>query len=176
MLRLIMTKIIALSLAGLLRLEFLIPALAFTIPFIVSGPQWLTGTVVNCLLFLFAARLPKKNILPVIAAPSIGALLHGVVFGSFTPFLMFFLPFIWAANYVLVFVFQNTSSFAYPFRVVAAALVKFALLYSVANLYFGFHIVPQLFVSSMGVLQLVTAVAGGILSYSIIIVAKNKHE
>ncbi len=83
-----------------------LPIVAFAIPFFVSGPQWLTGTAVNCLLILAAARLPQRFVWPVIILPSLGALAHGALFGPFTPFLLFFVPFIWIGNWLFTAHFQ----------------------------------------------------------------------
>jgi len=170
-----MQKTLTIPKTDFFHLDIALPALAFIIPFIVSGPQWLTGTVVNCFLFLFAARFPKRSNVPTVILPSIGAIVHGVVFGPFTPFLIYFLPFIWLGNYFLVMIFSKTINQNYFLRVTIASIVKFGLLFSVANLFFGFHIVPKLFVASMGVIQLTTALTGGILSYFIFQLINKKY-
>jgi len=170
-----MQKTITVSKADLLHLEITLPALAFAIPFIVSGPQWLTGTIVNCFLFLFVARLPKRNALPIVILPSLGALFHGVVFGPFTPFLTYFLPFIWLGNYLLVFTFSLMKNQNYFTQVVVSSTIKFCLLVSSAYLFYGLKIVPKMFITSMGLIQLITALTGGILSYIIFQLMNKKY-
>ncbi|MEK7664636.1 MAG: hypothetical protein AAB361_00675 [Patescibacteria group bacterium] len=118
-------------------------SLSFFVPFFLGHPQWLVGTIVNACLFLTAIFLPKKFFLPLIIFPSLGVLARGLVFGPFTPFLIYFLPFIWLGNLVLI-------------------------LISAANIYFKFHIVPQMFLQAMGQNQLLTALAGGIISFIIL--------
>ena len=170
-----MQKTITVSKVDLLHLEITLPALAFTIPFIISGPQWLTGTVVNCFLFLFVTRLPKKNTIPIVILPSLGALFHGVVFGPFTPFLTYFLPFIWMGNYLLISVFSLMKNQNYFIRVVTSSIFKFCLLVSSAYLFYGLKIVPKIFITSIGLIQLITALTGGILSYIIFQLMNKKY-
>jgi hypothetical protein len=159
------------------RLDITLPALAFLIPFLISGPQWLTGTVVNCFLLLFVVSLPRKNYLPIIILPSIGVLLHGVVFGPMTFFLYYFLPFIWLSNLVYVQIFQillhKTTSFSGSLFI--SALIKAVILYSSARLFLDLGLVPSAFLVSMGTIQLVTALTGGLLVY-FIIKLNLKHE
>lgn len=171
-----MPKPITILETDFLHLRIVLPALAFTIPFIISGPQWLTGTVVNCFLFLFATRLPKRSSILVAILPSIGALLHGVVFGPFTSFLIYFLPFIWMGNYLLISTFSLIKNHNYFIRVVVSSVIKFGLLVSFAYLFYGLKIVPKMFITSMGLIQLITALTGGILSFIILQLINNKYE
>ena len=89
------------------KLFFLIISISsFAIPFILGHPQWLVGSVVNASLFLAAIFLTEKFFLPLSIFPSIAVLLRGVIFGPFTYFLIYFLPFIWLANLILIFSFK----------------------------------------------------------------------
>jgi hypothetical protein len=142
--------------------------LSFFVPFTLGHPQWLVGTAVNACLFLGAVYLPKKYFLPLAILPSLGILARGLVFGPFTYFLVYFLPFIWLGNLVLILVFKNLfSRFGYIFSVVAAAGAKFLFLFIIANVYFKFSIIPALFLQSMGFNQLATALVGGLVSFII---------
>ena len=148
-------------------LVWVLAGAAFLFPAVFSSPQWLTGTVVNFLLFVAAAKLDSKNRWPIVILPSLGALAHGVIFGPLTVFLAFFLPFIWLGNAVLV-GFAGSKFFSQrPFllRVLAASLLKFLVLFLAARLYFALHLVPAVFLVSMGLLQLATALAGGVAAY-----------
>lgn len=163
-------KTIIISIQKLLsvRLNLVIYALSFTLPIFISNPQWITGTVVNCLLFLTAEKLSKKESLPVVVLPSLGAVTYGVLFGPQTMFLYYFLPFIWIGNYLLMFLFSTLKNQKYFIRVAVSSFAKYLFLFLLANLYFGLKIVPKLFIVSMGTLQLVTALSGGILSFFIL--------
>ena len=150
----------------LFPLEISLSVLAFAIPFFISGPQWLTGTLVNSFLIIFVARSSNKNILPIITLPSIGALLHGVIFGPLTPFLFYFLPFIWMGNYLFVKVFEKlTHRINFFSGVFIGAVTKSLFLYFAAIIFFRLNIVPALFLKTMGLIQFYTALAGGILAY-----------
>jgi len=171
-----MPRTISITKAPALSLDVVIPAFAFIIPFVLSGPQWLTGSIINCLLFLSSGTLSKKSRAAVIVLPSIGALSHGILFGQFTPFLIYFLPFIWVGNFLLTYIFKETKNYGYPIRVVTSSVIKSVLLFSIATLYLRFSLVPKLFVTSMGILQLVTAIAGGILLYTVAKLMNIKYE
>lgn len=160
---------------SLIEVKILLPVFAFTVPLLFSGPQWITGTIVNCLLFTASERLTKKELYPVLILPSLGAIVHGVLFGPQTIFLYYFLPFIWLGNLLLVSVFSRTKSQTYFIRITLSAILKYLLLQFFAQLYFQAAVVPKLFVSTMGYIQLVTALAGGILSY-VVLRYLNSHE
>lgn len=138
---------------------------AFSIPFFISGPQLITGSIVNALLFIAVIKLPVGRLLPVIVLPSLGAFLRGVLFGPLTIFLFYFLPFIWIGNSILMFVFSRLKEkVPVLIRVIVAAGLKSLFLFAVANVYFKFHIVPKVFLNSMGIIQLTTATLGGLLA------------
>lgn len=141
--------------------------LSFCIPLFLPSTQVITGILVNCFLFLAVEQMSKKNTIPLVILPSLGAISHGILFGHQTIFLYYFLPFIWLGNYILVWIFSNTSSLPYLLRIIISSFLKFLLLQSFAYLYFQVKIVPQVFVSSMGYIQLITAITGGLLAFSI---------
>jgi len=161
----------------LLHLEIILPLVAFSLPFVIAGPQWLTGTLVNSFLISYSLKFPKKNILPIIMLPSLGALAHGVLFGKFTPFLIFFLPFIWVGNAILM---KSFVAFERRVGVTVAigvsSLLKASALYMPAFLYFHLGIVPSMFLGSMGIIQLYTAILGGILAIGVIKLVKTSRE
>lgn len=142
--------------------------LSFVIPFSLSQPQWLVGTIVNTCLFLGAIFLPGRLYLPLIIFPSLGVISRGIIFGPFTPFLIYFLPFIWLANLILILVFKRSfPRFKYIFSVFLAATAKFLLLLIIANVYFKFNFAPGIFLQAMGINQLLTVLSGGIISWTI---------
>ncbi len=161
----------------LLEAEILLPVLAFTIPLVFSGPQWITGTIINSLLFIASEKLTSKKLYPVLILPSLGAVAHGVLFGPQTVYLYYFLPFIWLGNYLLVKVFSKTKGQNYLFRISLSAVTKYLLLQVMAKIYFKNAIVPKMFVYSMGYIQLFTAFFGGILAYILLyVISKKTHE
>ncbi len=141
---------------------------SFFVPISLGHPQWLVGTIVNVCLFLGVIYLPKKYFIPLAILPSLGVLARGLVFGPFTWFLVYFLPFIWLGNLILILVFKNLFlRLHYVPSLILSSVAKFLFLFVVANLYFKFHIVPALFLQTMGLNQLATALAGGLISFLI---------
>lgn len=153
-------KTIAITLKKILILpiNIALPLFAFAIPLFVSGPQLLTGSLVNCFLFLSTSYSSKKTQATVIILPSIAAILNGVIFNKFTPFLAIFLPFIWIGNWILVQTFKKKSFL----NVLLSAFLKSMFLFLFAFMFFKLSIVPKLFLQAMGVFQFITAVVGGI--------------
>ncbi len=140
--------------------------LSFFVPFLLGHPQWLVGTIVNACLFLGAVLLPKKYFLPLAILPSLGVMARGLVFGPFTYFLIYFLPFIWLGNLVLILVFKNLfSRLDYVVSVVLSSVAKYLFLFAIASVYFKFHFVPAMFLQAMGLNQLATAFSGGLISF-----------
>ena len=137
--------------------------LSFAVPFAFSGSQLITGTIVNCFLFLSAFLFPRKYFLPLIVLPSLATITRGIVFGPATPFLFYFLPFIWLANYSLIYVFTKMvkSKITYS-HLLLPSLVKWLILFISANIYFKFSLVPRLFLQTMGIYQFITACLGGL--------------
>lgn len=156
-----------------LRLNLVVYTLGFAIPFLFSHPQLLTGTIVNSLLFVSSEKMKRRDLYPILVLPSLGAVSHGVLFGPQTIFLVYFLPFIWLGNYVQAVLFSFTKGQSYPVRVLLAAIAKYLLLYLSANTYFRLHLVPKLFVTSMGLSQLITACLGGLLAFFLLLFLKS---
>jgi len=149
--------------------------LSFIIPFSLGHPQFLVGTIVNAALFSSAILLPKKFFWPVIILPSLGVLSRGLIFGPFTPFLIYFLPFIWLGNMGLIFVFKKTfTKVGFSTSVLISSLAKFCLLYISAQIFFSLKIVPNVFLVSMGFNQLLTTISGGIIAFFILNYARRK--
>lgn len=149
--------------------EFLVFAglcfLSFLIPILLPNPQLLTGAVVNSLIVASALHFGWRKMLPVIVLPSMGAVAAGVLFGSFTIYLLYMAPFIWAGNFILAaavkyFAFAKKSFLS---GAVLGAGAKAAFLFCSAYALFSFGIVPAVFLTAMGIMQLFTALAGSAL-------------
>lgn len=141
---------------------------SFLIPFFISGPQLLVGIVVNMVLYLSVRFFGLRRTIPLLVLPSIGAALNGVVFGLFSQFLFYFMPFIWIGNYLMVFLYdrfrKRNGAVAGVF---VSALSKAGLLFIVALLFVQNAVVPPLFIQAMGVVQFATALIGGMLAVTI---------
>lgn len=158
-----------------LRLEVVLPMIGFLVPLMVSGPQILTGIAVNTLLVLFALRYSEKSSFTMCASPSLGAVGNGLVFGTVTPFLLFFVPFIWVSNMTLVAIVHMGRKTNPMAGIVIGAFIKASMLFIVASAFVSLHIVPPIFLTVMGAMQFGTALIGGIIALGILRVTKLSH-
>jgi hypothetical protein len=158
-------------------IEFLVyAAVAFFVPFALGHPQFLVGTIVNASLVLAALNLKGQKILPIVLLPSMAVMARGLIFGPFTLFLVYMVPFIWIGNFVLVYLVTKAkkTSLSRIFTLVSGALLKSGFLYASAILLIGLGILPKIFAVSMGVTQLYTALLGGGIALSIQYLRKQK--
>ncbi len=143
---------------------FIVSCFSFFSPFLLGHSQFLTGTIVNASLFSSAVFLPKKFIIPVIFLPGLGIISRGIVFGPFTPFLVYFLPFIWISNFLLIFTFRIIFRKGFYFSsILSSSFLKSFFLYLLAIIFFSFDIIPFTFISLMGINQFFTALFGGVI-------------
>ncbi len=138
--------------------------IGFVIPIFLKHPQIIIGAIINALLFRSALTMNFKRTIPLIIFPSIGALVGGVLFGTYTPFLLYLIPIIWIGNtsYVLIakLISKNIKK-NYGGNVLIASLVKSGFLFGSTVLLVTFFGFPQVFLVAMGIMQLYTALLGG---------------
>ncbi|MDD4983229.1 MAG: hypothetical protein PHH82_00100 [Candidatus ainarchaeum sp.] len=129
--------------------------------------QLLIGTVVNAALAYCALNYEYKKILPVILLPAFGTMISGIVFGPLSIYLIYLMPFIWASNFLFVYIirtFKVLKSKNYFLTVFLGGTAKSALLFVVTILFVTFSIVPQAMLLPMSLIQLITALSGGFLA------------
>jgi hypothetical protein len=171
------TKTIAIKTKVLVTSENIIISLAFLIPLLVSGPQLLTGSLVNCFLILSSQLIEKKNHYLISVLPSIAAILNGLIFGTFTPFLVYFLPFIWLGNFVLIkSIIYLKNNLSVPLSILFGIILKTLILYSSSLIYFKLSIVPEIFLTAMGLFQFATGAIGGFLTFGVNKFSKIKNS
>jgi len=144
--------------------------LAFLIPFLVGHPQLLVGVLVNAFLVAASLNLDAKKVMGLALLPSLGAIARGMLFGPFTFALVFMVPFIWAGNVLLILAMKwlfGEKKADYFISLGAGALLKAGLLFSCAYLLLQFSLVPALFLEAMGIVQLITALAGGTVAFAL---------
>jgi len=144
--------------------------LAFFIPFFLGHPQWIVGIIVNAALILGATYLKRYKLLPVILLPSLGVMTAGLIFGTYTIFLLYLVPFIWLGNAVYAYLFKHLTFMKMNklLGIVISSLVKAGLLFGVTFVMVSLNVLPALFLTAMGVLQLITALAGGVIAIGMI--------
>jgi hypothetical protein len=142
---------------------FVYVCLSFFVPFFIGHPQLVIGSLVNFFLIRTAQYYDIKYVLTICVLPSIGVFFAGTIFGVNSPFLIYYLPFIWFSNLTYIYVYKkqiflkkNNKFFAS----IKASLIKTSILLGVTTTFvfiFGF---PKMFFIAMGALQLITAVIG----------------
>jgi hypothetical protein len=151
----------------------LLGAIGFFLPFILGHPQILVGVIVNAMLIIGATYLKGHKVLPLILLPSLGVLTAGIIFGTYTIFLLYLIPFIWLGNALYVYVYKHVSFKRNGWKgnmlgVGIASIIKASLLFGITFLFVQLTIVPAMFLTAMGILQLATALIGGIVAVGIV--------
>lgn len=145
-------------------------AVCFFLPLLIGHPQIVVGIVVNAMLITSALNLKGYKLLPVILLPSLGALSRGVLFGPFTIYLVYMIPFIWIGNTILVYTFKWLKLHLqrnYLLTMIVGAGLKSGFLFLIALTLFKLGIIPVMFLTAMGIIQLATALGGGIAAYAV---------
>lgn len=145
-------------------------ALCFFVPFFMGHPQYIVGVAVNAALITAALNLKSWKLLPVIMLPSLAVVSRGVIFGPWSIFLVYMIPFIWVGNSILVLSFKHFrlgKKYSYFTTLLMGAGFKSAFLFASALILYKLSIVPAVFLISMGLLQLGTALIGGAAAYGI---------
>ncbi|MFH1225330.1 MAG: hypothetical protein V1676_06030 [Candidatus Diapherotrites archaeon] len=151
-----------------MALLFVLGAAGFLVPFLLNHVQLFVGPVVNAMLVASALFLRGKKILPLVLMPSLGALVGGLMFGGFTMYLLYMVPFIWAGNLIMVYAVKSVHlgrGMNYWASAAIASVAKALLLFCSAFVLYSFGLVPVLFLTAMGAMQLFTALAGSIIAY-----------
>ncbi len=144
---------------------FILAGVSFFLPVFLQHPQLLIGAAVNALLIRGAFSLKGYRILPVIVMPSLGAVTAGILFGSLTKFLIYFIPLIWIGNALLVHLVKVGMKKNYLRVLTSAAFIKSSFLGVAALALYSLEIVPGVFLGVMSYWQFLTAFLGGVLVY-----------
>lgn len=137
----------------------LLTLLSISAPLLLKSPQLLVGTIVNLTLAFSVLRLGFKKTLPSVLLPSVVAFGGNILFGGATFFLVYFLPVIFIGNAVYILLIKNLKLGIY--NVFVSSVCKTLLLFLFAYIFVNHFNLPKLFLSSMGYMQLVTAMVGG---------------
>jgi hypothetical protein len=145
---------------------FLYTFVSFLIPLLIGHPQIIVGIIVNSMLIMGALNLKGIKILPIIIAPSLGALTRGLLFGPFTMYLVFLIPVIWIGNFLLVLSFKKLKM-NYFNKLMIGSITKSVFLFLIAFAMFKFGFIPVIFLTAMGIVQFGTALGGGALAFGL---------
>ncbi len=146
----------ALWTVGFLIAAVIFPALLAHTP----QNQWVTGTIVNVLLFLAVWRVGIVNAALVAVFPSSIALMRGLLPAP----MAILVPYIILSNLAMIFVFYAIKK--YPLAgIISGSVVKFLFLFAITS--FFIKLATPLLVM-MQWPQLFTALAGGLIAVGII--------
>lgn len=149
---------------------FFYSLLGFLIPMFIGHPQLFVGITVNTMLILTALNLRDYKLLPIIILPSLGVLSRGLIFGPFSIFLLYMIPFIWIGNTILIYsikLFKLKLKLNYWISLVISSLLKTGFLFISALIMFKLGLVPVIFLTAFGIMQAITAFSGGIIAFGI---------
>lgn len=136
--------------------------------------QFITGPIVNAVLFLSVVYLGSQYAILIGLLPSVIALSVGTLPAILAPMV----PFIIISNTLLVLVFGALQKKNYWGGVVLASALKFAFLYATSSLVIHLLIqktpAPQV-AAMMNWPQLITALMGGILAFFVLSVRKGRQ-
>ena len=130
--------------------------------------QFITGPIVNAVLFIAAVMLGAGNAILIGLVPSVVALVSGLLPAPLAPMV----PFIMISNAILILVFSYTRKVNYWGGVMGATLFKYAFLYLtstiVIDLISNHNIALKAAMTMMAWPQIVTALAGGVIAFGIL--------
>ena len=142
--------------------DFVFTGLLILIPLIWSGPQLLIGSVVNMLLFLASSQSRPSSWYVKAALPSLAVIIHGVLFSSFTIYLFYLWPIITIGNWMYMGIGQSNLKINKVTKLLLAAIIKTSILILGVIIMVHYKIIPSVMVNSMGTIQFVTAMIGGL--------------
>jgi len=139
--------------------KYLLLSLLLIVPLFLTGPQIITGSIVNFLLLSISNKTNKNSWLLISAIPSLMATV-------FTPYLFYLWPIITIANYSFITIAKK--------NIILAITVKSIILFLCASILFKLNLIPSIILISMGTIQIITASIGsiGFLTYERITKAK----
>ena len=136
--------------------------LSFLIPFLLKGPQLLTGTLINFLFIIGISQFKLKQILPILLIPSLSAYLSHTLFGTVTIYLLYLIPFIAISNLIFVFLYSRFKNKVKS--IIVSSLFKSGFLFISTLILLNLISLPNIFLTTMGIIQLYTAILGSILA------------
>jgi len=145
--------------------------LSFVIPLVIGHPQLLVGSSINFLIVFSSLKYGFKKSIPILLIPSLVATGNGLLFGSATLFLVYLMPFIMISNTILSFTISKQRNIL---GILLGSILKVISLYSITLLLTKVIGLPTVFLTSMGSLQLYTALIGGGVAFLIFLLTREK--
>lgn len=145
--------------------------LSFVIPLLIGHPQLLVGSAINFLIVFSTLKYGFKNSIPVLLTPSLVATGTGLLFGSATLFLVYLMPFIMLSNVLLSFTISKQRN---VIGVLGGIFLKVLFLYTATYILIQTVGLPNIFLTSMGLVQIYTGLIGGSIALGIFLLTVQK--
>lgn len=130
--------------------------------------QFVTGPIVNAVLFIAVVILGAGNAILIGLIPSVVALISGLLPLPLAPMI----PFIMISNAILILSFNYFRKINFGSGVIVASLVKYAFLYGTSmimfNLISNHNLAAKAAATMMAWPQIVTAIVGGTIAFGIL--------
>ena len=129
-----------------------------------AGQQAVTGTIVNAVLFISVAYLGIRGAVLIALVPSIFSLATGLLPAVLAPMI----PFIMAANIILILVFDFLRRKNFWLGIISGAVLKFIFLAAVSSVVINLLLKKEIAATVAAMMswpQLFTALAGGVIAY-----------
>ena len=126
--------------------------------------QWLTGPLVNAILFIAVVLLGSQNAIIMGLLPSTIALAAGLLPAVLAPMV----PFIIISNTIMIVAFDKAKDKNFWVGIVGASVLKFIFLWSTSYLVILLLLNKEIAAKVSAMMswpQLVTAIAGGVIAY-----------
>jgi len=139
--------------------------LLFLIPILLSH-QILVGVIVNALIIRAGFDHSLKKVFLLCLLPSLAVVSTGLLFGTLTSFLLWVMPFIWISNFIVAYISKKlflSKGKNFFLSTTMASIAKTIFLFTSVTILFLLGLVPVLFLTAFGVMQLATAESGAII-------------
>ena len=141
---------------------------------IAKNSQIIVGSIVNTALIITGLNVKGwKNILFISTLPSLSAIGSGYIFGNLSAVTIYMIPGIWLGNFSLIMLMKYlyaNKKINYILSAVVSIIVKVGIIFGVLNIWMAVSILPNegavasTLRNSMGLIQLITATTGALIS------------
>jgi hypothetical protein len=144
--------------------------LSFLIPLLISKPQLLVGSAINLLITYSTLKYGFKKTFPILLTPSLVATGTGLLFGGATLFLVYLMPFIMISNILLSYSISKKKNIL---GILIGIFLKVIFLYTATYILVQTIGLPSIFLTSMGLMQIYTALIGGSIGFGIFLLTRD---
>ena len=145
--------------------------LSFLVPLLISKPQLLVGSAINLLITYSTLKYGFKKTIPILLTPSLVATGTGLLFGGATLFLVYLMPFIMISNVLLSYSISKQKNIL---GILGGIFFKVLFLYTATYILVQTIGLPNIFLTSMGLVQIYTALIGGSIAFGIFLLTTQK--